>query len=229
MRRMVWIALAIAGLALAGVIGWYVAATSVETPAYTVERTEGPVELRRYPAMVAAEVVTGGARQDGVRAGFSPLARYIFARERAGETIAMTAPVTQTPEKIAMTAPVTQTAAEDAAEDATEDATEDGADDGAEDGTWRVRFLMPAGRTRADLPPPAGAVRLVDLPPQRMAAIRFSGAWSDAAFAEAEARLADWIAAEGLTPSGPPTYAYYNDPFTPSFLRRNEVMIPVAD
>jgi hypothetical protein len=207
---MVWIALAIAGLALAGVIGWYIAATNVETPAYTIERTEGPLELRRYPAMVAAEVVTGGSRQDGVRAGFSPLARYIFARDRAGEKIAMTAPVTQTPgEKIAMTAPVTQTA--------------------ARDGAWQVRFLMPAGRTLADLPPPAGEVRLIDLPPQRMAAIRFSGAWSDAAFAEAEARLADWIGAEGLTPSGPPTYAYYNDPFTPSFLRRNEVMIPVAD
>jgi hypothetical protein len=206
---MVWIALAVAGLALAGVIGWYIAATNVETPAYALERAEGPIELRRYPAMVAAEVVTGGARQDGVRVGFSPLARYIFARDRAGEAIAMTSPVTQTPEKIAMTAPVTQTA--------------------AEDGAWRVRFLMPAGRTLADLPRPAGDVRLIDLPPQRMAAVRFSGGWTDDAFAEAEASLAAWIAAEGLTPSGPPTYAYYNDPFTPPFLRRNEVLVPLAD
>jgi hypothetical protein len=32
-----------------------------------------------------------------------------------------------------------------------------------------------------------------------------------------------------LTPAGPPEYAYYNDPFTPGFLRRNEVMLPVAE
>jgi len=203
---MVWILLAAGGLTLAAITGWYIAATNVETPAYAVERRDGPIELRRYPAMVAAEIVTGGARQDGVRAAFSPLARYIFARDRAGDSIAMTAPVTQTPEKIAMTAPVTQTAAE---------------------GQWRVRFLMPAGRSRADLPSPAGDVRLVDLPAQRMAAIRFSGRWSDAAFAGAEARLDAWLAAEGLTPAGPPTFAYYNDPFTPSFLRRNEVLIPL--
>ena len=30
-----------------------------------------------------------------MRSGFGPLARYIFARERGGEKIAMTAPVTQ--------------------------------------------------------------------------------------------------------------------------------------
>jgi len=32
---------------------------------------------------------------EAVRAGFGPLARYIFAKERPGEKIAMTAPVTQ--------------------------------------------------------------------------------------------------------------------------------------
>lgn len=120
----------------------------------------------------------------------------------------MTAPVTQTPEKIAMTAPVTQT---------------------SDDGQWRVRFLMPAGRTLADLPVPAGDVRLVEVPAQRVAAIRFSGGWTDTAFARAEATLDAWLAAEGLAAAGPPTYAYYNDPFTPPFLRRNEVIVPIGD
>ena len=36
-----------------------------------------------------------------------------------------------------------------------------------------------------------------------------------------------WGAAQGLSAEGPPTYAYYNDPWTPGFLRRNEVMIGV--
>jgi hypothetical protein len=56
--------------------------------------------------------------------------------------------------------------------------------------------------------------------------VRFSGVADDALLARQTARLVDWIAAQGFEQTGaPPTYAYYNDPFTPGFLRRNEVMI----
>ena len=58
--------------------------------------------------------------------------------------------------------------------------------------------------------------------------MRFSGRTDDALIAEQEQRLHDWMAARGLSPLGPPTYAYYNDPFTPGFLRRNEIQLPVA-
>ena len=37
-------------------------------------------------------------------------------------------------------------------------------------------------------------------------------------------RPPDWLAGKGLTPVGAPTFAYYNDPFTPGFLRRNEIL-----
>jgi hypothetical protein len=189
-----WVALVLVLGVGAGVL-WYVRATAVETPAHSVERAEGPIELRRYPPMIAAEVTRTGDRQAAVRAGFSPLARYIFGRDRPGEKIAMTAPVTQTP-----------------AGDA-----------------WTVRFLMPAGWSLDTLPDPKGDVRLVELPAQRMAAIRFSGRWTDARFMEQEARLRDWLAARGMAAAGPPVHAYYNDPFTPAFLRRNEVLLPLAD
>jgi hypothetical protein len=189
-----WVALVlVAGIAAGGL--WYVRATAVETPAHTVEMAEGPIELRRYPAMVAAEVTRTGDRQAAVRAGFGPLARYIFGSDRPGEKIAMTAPVTQSPAN----------------------------------GAWTVRFLMPAGRSLDSLPDPGGDVRLVALPAQRMAAIRFSGRWTDARFAEHEARLRGWLATRRMAPAGPPVYAYYNDPFTPAFLRRNEVLLPLPD
>ncbi len=207
----VWWIAGVAAVVVAGGVALSVAraGAAVETPAYAVEVSDGDFELRRYPALAVATVRMSGDRGAAVRAGFGPLARYIFARDRGGEKIAMTAPVTQTPEKIAMTAPVTQGP--------------------ARGGGWTIAFIMPQGRSLADLPAPAGDVRLEEIPPRRVAALRFSGRWSDANFARAAERLMARVAAAGLVARGPVEYAYYNDPFTPFFLRRNEVMVEVAD
>jgi hypothetical protein len=197
MKRMLWIAaggLAVLGLGAVG--AWIGAAWTVETPPYEAAVKDGPFELRAYPALRVAEVRREGSRGEAVRAGFGPLARYIFAREREGEKIAMTAPVTQTPV-------------------------------GSEG--WGVQFIMPKDYALADLPRPAGEdVRLHEWPARRMAAVRFGGVADDASIAEEEARLRAWMAARGLTAGGAPLYAYYNDPLTPGFLRRNEVLIPLA-
>lgn len=195
---MLWLAGG-AGLLAVGALGaWAYVKLTIETPAYTVAERDGAVELRDYPALTVAEVVTRGSRDAAVRAGFGPLARYIFAREREGEKIAMTAPVTQAP----------------LAEGARE---------------WRIRFVMPARYALEDLPRPAGSdISLVETEPARMAAIRFSGGWSDALMARKEAELRRWLAARGLEPTAPPVYAYYDDPFTPGFMRRNEVLLEVA-
>ncbi|MEM9048805.1 MAG: heme-binding protein [Pseudomonadota bacterium] len=194
MRPAVGVGIAIVGVvALAGAAyAW--TTRGIETPAYTVARVDGSFELRQYPSMVMASIDRNGSRGEAVRAAFSPLAGYIFARNRDGEKIAMTAPVTQEP-----------------------------ADQG-----WTVSFIMPAEHSRADLPDPGGDVRLVTVAPRRIASVTFSGRWTDARFQEQAARLLDWMAKEGLTAAGPPEFAYYNDPFTPFFLRRNEVLVPVA-
>ena len=194
MSKLVWILGGVAVIAIAGCAALFVRGP-VEEPPYDSALLDGDFELRDYPALTVAEVTTTGTRRDAVGAGFGPLAGYIFAKERAGDRIAMTAPVTQTP---------------------------------AEDGEWVVRFIMPSGYTLDTLPRPAGSrVRLETLPPRRMAAVRFGGVARDPGIAEQEARLLAWMTARGLTPSDAPTYAYYNDPFTPGFMRRNEVMIPV--
>ncbi|SIO39063.1 SOUL heme-binding protein [Rhodovulum sp. ES.010] len=206
MGKLVW---GLAGVAVVtAVAGTLWVTRSVETPDYTLDLSDGTFELRRYPALVVASVTRPGARDTAVRAAFGPLANYIFAKERGGEKIAMTAPVTQVaPDgKIAMTAPVTQEPARDG---------------------WTVSFIMPAGLSLDDLPAPAGDVRLAEIPPRRMAALRFSGQWSDANFEADTTRLMVWIEGRGLTAVGPVEYAYYNDPFTPPFLRRNEVMVEV--
>ncbi|MDJ0897102.1 MAG: heme-binding protein [Alphaproteobacteria bacterium] len=199
--------LAIAGF---GVFVWL--ANDVERPDYASVTRDGAFEVRDYPALVVAEVTRTGDRWKAVNKGFRPLAAYIFAKERAGESIAMTAPVTQQRrEAIAMTAPVTQTP------------DEPGTD------AWTVRFIMPAHYALEDLPRPANDdVRLADVPAQRRAAIRFSGVATDILLAEKGSALRAWMNERGLKPLGPPTYAYYNAPFTPGFLRRNEVMFEVA-
>jgi hypothetical protein len=208
--------LLIAGLAVAGIIGLLVfvyVVQNVETPDYEVVAKDGDFELRDYPPLVVAEVTTTGGRQQGLSSGFGPLARYIFAKERGGERIAMTAPVQQRAvapdQKIAMTAPVTQTAT---------------ADD-----RWTVQFIMPSEYRLADLPAPGNsAVELQRIPARRMAAVRFSGRTNDQALSTQQQRLEDWLSARDLRPVGEPVYAYYNDPFTPGPLRRNEVLYQVA-
>ncbi len=207
------IAIAIAllvGLALSAYGGWVLYTNNVERPAYRALVTDGAFEVRNYPPLVVAEVTRSGDRGTAVNRGFGPLADYIFAKEREGDTIAMTAPVTQQKrETIAMTAPVTQTRGENDA--------------------WTVRFIMPSKYKLDALPKPANAdVKLLDVPARRVAAVRFSGVANDALLAEKEAALREWIESRGLKPVGPPTYAYYNAPFTPGFLRRNEVMFDVA-
>lgn len=183
--------IAVAGL----VVFWFIQTRNVEIARYEVIEADGPIEIRDYPALVVAEVTRRGSRDEAVRAGFGPLARYIFARERPGEKIAMTAPVTQR----------------------------------ATGNEWTVQFIMPSAATLDSLPAPAGAdVRLREMPPIRRAAIRFSGWWSEELFREKDATLRDWMQKRGLTPDGTPTFAYYNDPFTPGFLRRNEVMYDIA-
>jgi DNA gyrase inhibitor GyrI len=212
-----WIGLgAVGALAVLGVGVWIYAVSNVEQPKYTPIIQEGAIEIRDYPALVVAEVTRRGDRNAAVRAGFSPLASYIFARNRAGESVSMTAPVTQERQTIAMTAPVTQMPASDGV-------------GGSSHESWRIRFIMPSKYTLETLPRAAGDdVNLMEVPAARRAAIRFSGVATDALIAAQETALTAWLGARGITILGPPTYAYYNDPFVPGPLRRNEVMFDVA-
>jgi len=210
----------VAGLAVLGAGFWIYIVSTVEQPKSRTVMTDGAIEVRDYPALVVAEVTRRGDRGSAVRAGFSPLAGYIFARNRGGESVSMTAPVLQTQtaqsdQKIAMTAPVTQTPAPSS-------------DGNAANDSWVIRFIMPSQYTLATLPKAAGDdVRLLDVPPSRRAAIRFSGVATDALIEMNERALRTWLAARAITILGPPTYAYYNDPFTPGLLRRNEVLFDV--
>jgi hypothetical protein len=185
-------------------------AMATEEPAFTVVIDDDAFQVRQYPPLIVAETHVDGDRSDASGAGFRILAGYIFGGNTRLESIAMTAPVVQSPpisEKIAMTAPVSQTAA---------------------DGTWIVRFTMPSGYTLDTLPKPNDPhVQLSLAPAVRVAVVRFSGWANDQDFKRKLAELEQWMTKRRIKAIGPASLAQYNPPWTLGPLRRNEVMVPV--
>ena len=95
--------------------------------------------------------------------------------------------------------------------------------------SWRVRFVMPSKYTMETLPKPNNpAVELKAIPGKRFAAIHFSGMGSQDSLERHTKELDEFLRAKNLTPLPPPTYAFYNPPWTLPFLRRNEVMVELS-
>ncbi len=114
------------------------------------------VEIRRYAPRLAAETEVAGTAVEARNAAFRILFAYITGGNAVGEKIAMTAPVAagRRAETIAMTTPV------ESAPNA---------------GGVRMRFLPPARYTATTAPRPTDArVRLVPIPDETMAILRFS-------------------------------------------------------
>jgi hypothetical protein len=88
---------------------------------------------------------------------------------------------------------------------------------------------MPRGYTLATLPAPKDErVHLKAAPPSRLAVARFSGLAGESDVRDQTSRLEAFIARHHLRALGPPSLARYDPPWTPWFMRRNEVWISVA-
>jgi hypothetical protein len=89
-----------------------------------------------------------------------------------------------------------------------------------------MAFVLPAKLKTGEVPKPAdGAVTVRELAAGRFAVLRFSGGRNAKKEAESLARLKEWMEAEKLGVLSPPVYGYFDPPWTPAFLRRNEVML----
>ena len=192
------VALAVAGVA-AGPI-----TSRVERPAYTVLTASGPIELRAYGPMIAAEVLLQGNRSAVLSEGFQLIAAYIFGANTPKAKIAMTAPVEQQGGRnIAMNKPV-------------------------RDDAWTVRFIMPRGWSMATLPAPDDPrIALKPVGARTMIAIRFAGIANGSSILSKTDELRSYVLAHGIQTVGEPLLAFYNPPWTLPFLRRNEVMFEV--
>lgn len=181
-----------------------------EQQPYDVVRATPEFELRLYPQHVVAEtVVTGTSFEDAGTRAFRYLFGYIQGENAARQSIEMTAPVVQqSSSRIAMTAPVVQRKSDEG---------------------FVVAFVLPASMTEQTAPAPARPeVTLRTVPERLVAAVRFSGRWSQASWQSHCEELMDAVTAAGLTPQGEPRFARFDPPITPWFLRHNEALVDVV-
>ena len=91
-----------------------------------------------------------------------------------------------------------------------------------------MAFVLPEKLNTAAVPKPADAALTVrELPPGQFAVLRYSGGRNTKNEAKSLAKLKAWIEAQKLSVLSPPVYAYFDPPWTPTFFRRNEVMLRI--
>lgn len=173
---------------------------AIEKPSYRTlkEDKKRKLELRQYGDIPVASAPMGGMRnQDG---SFMKLFRYISGNNSGEQKIDMTSPV------FMETTPKDQ----------------------APSGSGRMSFMIPAKVAREGVPQPGEkGVTVGTIKGGRFAAIRFSGHKSETKREAALTALRGWIRENAWTEEGEPFFAYYNPPWTPEFMRRNEVIIRV--
>jgi hypothetical protein len=183
-----------------------------ESQPYDVVADRDGWQLRHYPPHLVAEVeVSGDFTNAGSRA-FGVLVSFISGNNIERGKVAMTAPVLQ----------------ESAPDDASATASGPASDADPDLRRHRVAFVMPSKYTLATLPVPNDRrITIREMPAQDMAARTFSGRWSERVYRDQLAALRHDVSADGLEVVGSPRFARFDPPWKPTFLRRNEVLLPV--
>ena len=158
----------------------------------------GEVEVRIYERHLLASVDVDGSFKDAGNAAFRPLFRYISGRNADEQEIAMTAPVIQSASR-------------------------------KDDATWTVSFVMPASLLKTGAPRPnTKRVEIVERSEQLIAALPYSGSWRVRLFEENKKELIQQLERSPYSICGEVMWARHNAPFTPWFLKKNEVLVPVC-
>ncbi len=187
---------------------------AAEEPRYDVLTSTEDYEIRRYEPYIVAETDVQGPYGNAGNKAFNILAGYIFGKNRQSRKMAMTVPVESRPAdegvRMAMTAPVTSRPS----------------DAGA--GAFTYGFVMERKYTMDTLPEPIDTrIRIREVPSRIVAVHRFSGSWREENYQRHEQRLRRALERDGIPLAGIPYSARYNAPFVPTFLRRNEVIVPI--
>jgi SOUL heme-binding protein len=215
MTKSMYIGLIVLGSAL---LLWFLyswlSVRSIEEPKYIVVSEAVGYEIREYTGYIIAETTVTGVstRAEAASKGFPIVARYIFGDNTSKSKLAMTVPVNTedlSSEKLAMTAPVNTEREQDS-------------------DSYKISFVMPGEYTLATLPEPNDSkVRLVEVPPRKVAVRRFSWSNSETNFKEQEIELISALVRDGVETVGVINLARYNPPWTIPFMLRSEVQIAI--
>ena len=167
---------------------------------YQVLREFDGFEVRLNSACWIADVQVQGTDFDSAgNLGFRPLVSYISGGNGAQQSIAMTAPV------------LVQKVSSDSSM-----------------ASHTISFVLPANLSQA--PAPSNArVTVRHVPQETVAVLRYSGRSNQTAYERKRDELLAILAKHNLKVVGPDRLARYDPPWTPWFLRRNEVQLPIAD
>jgi effector-binding domain-containing protein len=164
---------------------------------YDIVKKIEDIEIRRYPEVIFAVV-----EDNDDDSGFGLLFEYISGENKTRSRIAMTAPVV-TSEKIKMTAPVITR-------------------------KNYMAFAIPSSYNKETVPAPINPSVKIDVQPKKtMAVLRFSGHTPDTKVQKYIQALVTTLKTHNIQTKSEPVLMRYNSPFSPGFLRRNEVAVEI--
>lgn len=201
----------IAGLLLMLALSVATRSYSLDKPEYEVLLLQDKIEYRLYRPFVVAETEVQDANfESALDMAFNRLLGYISGDNQASAKISMTVPVqmARTGVELGPAAPISTSQ------------TPEGI---------RMAFMMPKEYDLQSAPMPLDdSVKLKELPERIVAAIRFSGRWTERNLTSNEAILLENIRKEQLEPVGPSVFAAYHPPIMPPWFRHNEILFEVT-
>ena len=178
--------------------GGMLSSCAIEKPKYESIQKQGDFEVRKYAAI---KVVSAPMEDMGKRdQSFRKLFKYISGENEAKQKIAMTSPVFM----------------------------EDGKKEGAPS-AGKMSFMLPSKVAEKGAPSPDGeGLAVTEIAGGTFAVLRFKGWDREENRKQASDALAKLVAENKLKPSGSVFFAFYDPPWTPEFMRRNEAWQRIA-
>lgn len=212
----------------------------IEKPKYVVTEKFDSFEIREYESYIVAKVEVDPGARPGLDNGFIVLADYIFGNNTVvgsgmPEDISMTSPVIDS-EKIEMTSPVINTQSSEPISMTTPVIDTNSSEkiamtspvgDRSEGDKRFVSFVMPSKFTMENLPRPNNpAVIIEEVENPKFAVSVVRGIGSQERMNNALEEMRNELTKEGIIfDESEFSFAYYDPPLTPWFLRKNEVLI----
>jgi len=207
-----WVVWGIQAFMLSGLVSCSSLLTRTPEPEFKVVLQDNEFSVREYESYMLVSREVEGPADDAPNRAFRDLFRYISGDNLGQKEISMTAPVLQREARglqISMTVPVVQKP--------------------LLDNRQVVSFVLPKEFHRGNSPQPTNSkLTLTEVPVRKVAVLRYTGSSRYSRYQREQARLEAWVSQKGFRTLGSPERAQYNPPWTPWFLRRNEVMIPVG-